>query len=52
MVLLGVDVPVILRKTNKTFQVVGEAYVDGIMHGEAVEQWHLGTKEIRNLALS
>ncbi len=35
-ILKGARVPFILRKTNgnNRFQVVGEAYVDGIMHGQ------------------
>jgi hypothetical protein len=52
VVLLGVDVPLVLRRLDKTHHVVGEAYVHGIMNGEAVEQWRLGMKEIRKFVLS
>jgi hypothetical protein len=52
VVLLGVDVPLVLRRVDKTHHVVGEAYVHGIMNGEAVEQWRLGMKEIRKFVLS
>jgi hypothetical protein len=52
VVLLGVDVPFVLRKLDRIHRVVGEAYVHGIMHGEAVEQWRLGTREIREIVLS
>jgi hypothetical protein len=52
VVLLGADVPFIMRKVDETFQVVGEAYIDGIMHGEAVKQVHLGMNEVQDLVLS
>jgi hypothetical protein len=52
VVLLGVDVPLVLRRLDKTHHVVGEAYVHGIMNGEAVEQWCLGMKEISKFVLS
>jgi len=34
--LLGCDKPVVLRETNLTFNVVGTAYVDGLMYGDAL----------------
>jgi hypothetical protein len=52
IILPGVDVPFVLRKSSTTHRVVGEAYVEGIMRGEALEQWRLGTKEIRKFVLS
>jgi len=50
-VLYGANVPFILRKTDSKFQVVGESYVHGLMDGEAVDMWRLGTKEVRNIVL-
>jgi len=34
----GGSVPLILRPLGEEYQLLGEAYVNGIMHGEAVEQ--------------
>jgi hypothetical protein len=38
-VLFGGDVPYILRPKDGYYQLVGDAYVHGIMEGEAIEQW-------------
>jgi hypothetical protein len=36
-IILGADVPFVLRKTDETrFQIIGEAYVHGIMDGEII----------------
>lgn len=50
-VLLGVEVPFILRKTGSTFQVVGESYIHGLMDGEAVSKSQFGLAETRNIIL-
>lgn len=50
-VLYGVDVPFILRRSGSSFKVVGESYVHGLMHGEAVAKWRLGTKEVQKIIL-
>jgi hypothetical protein len=34
-ILSGADTPYVLRKSNRDWRVVGEAYVHGIMHGQA-----------------
>jgi hypothetical protein len=34
--LVGADVPFLLRREGEGYRVIGEAYVHGIMHGEAV----------------
>ncbi|KAF5263357.1 hypothetical protein FOXYS1_5894 [Fusarium oxysporum] len=48
-VLAGACVPFLLRKvTNGTHQVVGEAYIHGIMNGEAV----VGTKSLQDVILA
>jgi hypothetical protein len=36
-VIFGCSVPVILRKVRDHFRVVGEAYVHGLMDGQAVK---------------
>jgi hypothetical protein len=36
-VLFGCSVPVVLREKQDIFTFVGECYVDGLMHGEAVD---------------
>ncbi|KAH8744628.1 hypothetical protein F5883DRAFT_439740 [Diaporthe sp. PMI_573] len=36
-VLYGCDVPVVLRKIECHYKFIGESYVHGIMHGEAIE---------------
>jgi hypothetical protein len=41
-VLFGGNVPFILRPKNGVYQLVGEAYVHGIMEGEAIKQWEAG----------
>jgi hypothetical protein len=37
--LLGLDVPSVLRKVDGSWKVIGESYVEEIIHGEAKEQW-------------
>jgi len=41
-VLFGCSAPVVIRPFNTHFQVIGEAYVQGIMEGEALEGLHAG----------
>jgi hypothetical protein len=41
-ILFGGHVPFILRPKNGYFLLVGEAYVHGIMEGEAFEKWQAG----------
>jgi hypothetical protein len=50
-VFYGAETPFILRKGGSTYQVVGESYVHGLMNGEAINSWRLGTKEVRNIVL-
>jgi hypothetical protein len=40
-VLFGGKVPYILRPKNGYYQLVGDAYVHGIMEGEAIKQWQV-----------
>jgi hypothetical protein len=49
-ILAGAKVPFIFRKeTSGTYQLVGEAYVHGIMHGEAVTG--LGLEDLQDIVL-
>ncbi|KAE9378651.1 hypothetical protein N431DRAFT_146487 [Stipitochalara longipes BDJ] len=43
-VLFGAQVPCILRNTEGNYKLVGEAYVHGVMKGEAVVDWMIGEK--------
>jgi hypothetical protein len=38
VVIMGLSVPAVLRRTDETWHFVGEAFVTGIMDGEVVEQ--------------
>ena len=41
-VLFGGGVPYILRQQGETYSFVGEAYVQGLIHGEGVARWKHG----------
>lgn len=43
-ILFGAVVPFILRQVGSRYRVVGEAYIHGIMHGEAMVDWILCQK--------
>lgn len=46
-VVQGFDVPLVLRQKGEAFELIGEAYVQGIMHGEALAMSSvLGIQEI------
>ena len=44
-VLFGAQVPFILRRKDSRYQLVGESYVHGIMHGEAIKMLEDGELE-------
>ena len=41
-ILFGGNVPYVLRRAHDGFLFVGEAYVQGVMDGEAIERWQMG----------
>ncbi|KAJ9613930.1 hypothetical protein H2200_002066 [Cladophialophora chaetospira] len=57
VVLLGLDVPIILREKSKVghasdgYAVIGECYVEGIMCGETVQAWGGPDGELQNIKL-
>ncbi|KAL7928956.1 heterokaryon incompatibility domain-containing protein [Trichoderma chlorosporum] len=53
-VLFGAGVPFVLRKYataagKRAWKIVGECYVHGIMQGEVIQKWELGSAEARML---
>ncbi|KAH6644550.1 heterokaryon incompatibility protein-domain-containing protein [Boeremia exigua] len=51
-VLAGGTVPIVLRECgNKTYQVVGDAYVHGIMDGEAIEDMRTAGEQWADIVL-
>jgi len=46
-ILFGCSTPIVVRPHGKHFQVIGEAYVQGVMDGEAMEILRNGTIEAR-----
>ncbi|KAE8450788.1 hypothetical protein EG329_005701 [Mollisiaceae sp. DMI_Dod_QoI] len=43
-ILFGASVPFVLRSDNQKYKLVGEAYVQGVMKGEAIADWMLGER--------
>ncbi|KAJ4860016.1 heterokaryon incompatibility protein (HET) domain-containing protein [Trichoderma breve] len=55
-VLFGSGVPFVLRKCvsatgKRAWKIVGECYVHGIMQGEVIQKWNLGSAEAQMLLL-
>jgi hypothetical protein len=44
-ILFGASAPFILQKQGDVYRLVGEAYVHGVMNGEAIEMWKRGELE-------
>lgn len=45
-VIIGADVPLVLRQLDDGYELIGEAYVQGIMNGEAMEMDWLGVQDV------
>lgn len=45
-VVRGADVPYVLRPQNDAYELIGEAYVEGLMRGQALEMEHLLPQDI------
>ena len=50
-VLLGCSFPVILRPANGYYLLIGEAYVDELMNGEAIAQLKVGIYTLKTFKL-
>ena len=50
-VLMGCDTPLVLRRRDGEYEVVGECYVHGIMHGEVIDMVTDGKQKIEEITL-
>jgi hypothetical protein len=50
-VLLGCHMPLVLRPVNDQFHVIGDVYLHGVMHGEAIEGLEGGICTLRDFDL-
>jgi hypothetical protein len=50
-VLLGCDVPVILRQVEDHYTFIGESYVRGLMEGQAIEALERGEVHLQDFEI-
>jgi hypothetical protein len=50
-VILGCSVPVVLRKVDKGYRLIGDIYVHGIMKGEVMSELEKGNVELEDICL-
>ena len=50
-VLFGCPTPVLLRKRKDYYEYVGDVYVDGYMHGKAIDELKNGTRKLETFEL-
>ena len=48
-IVLGCSTPLAVRPVGNAFQVLGEAFVQGLMNGQAMEQLRAGTFQLQPL---
>jgi hypothetical protein len=48
---LGCSTPIILRKRGDGYTFIGDIYVDGYMHGKALDDWRNGTRKLETFAI-
>jgi hypothetical protein len=47
----GCSTPVILRKRGDAYTFIGDIYVDGYMHGKAIEDYQNGTRQVQTFMI-
>jgi hypothetical protein len=47
-ILLGCQIPLILRRVGEHYIYIGEAYVDGYMYGKGVEEMDKGRFKVKD----
>jgi hypothetical protein len=50
-ILLGADLPYVLRLDGDYFQLIGETYVEGIMKGKVLEDFRVGQAEMQAISI-
>lgn len=48
---LGCSTPIILRKRGDGYTFIGDAYVDGYMHGRAIDEWKSGIRKVERFVI-